>query len=117
MNYNEIIDIPSAKERFMGNWRLFTKFLYQFPARSLYGELEQALDANDAARGFELAHTMKGIAGNLSLKLIAQPLSNVVEPLRAGSLPDAAARAEFKSAYDSTVEAIKQLEAGGAPLF
>jgi len=117
MSYEEIVDIPSAKERFMGNYRLFSKFLYQFPTRSLYNELEQAMDAGDTAKGFEAAHTMKGIAGNLSLKLIAGPLSDVVEALRAGRLPSQAARAALKAAYTQTVDTIKQLEASGTSLF
>jgi len=117
MNYEEYIDVSSAKERFMGNYGLFTRFLFDFPRRSLYGNLEQALADGDATKAFEVAHTMKGIVGNLSLKLIAAPLNDVVEVLRKGSLPDETAKAKLHEAYINTLAAIDELKASGNKLF
>lgn len=117
MNYEEYIDVSSAKERFMGNYSLFTRFLFDFPQRSLYGDLEQALAAADVKKAFEIAHTMKGIVGNLSLKRIAIPLYSIVETLRGGDMPDEASQAALREAYNGTLEAISELKTGGAALF
>lgn len=117
MNYEEYIDISSAKERFMGNYSLFTRFLFDFPQRSLYSDLEQALASGNTAKSFEVAHTMKGIVGNLSLKRISIPLHSVVETLRGGAMPDEAAQAALNEAYIETLEAISQLKTDGTKLF
>lgn len=113
----EIIDLPSAKERFLGNYSLFARFLYQFPDRSLYGDLEQALNAGNLDKAFEVAHTMKGIVGNLSLKLVQPPLFALVETLRIRKQPTEEERRLFAAAYQRTVAAIEQLRTENQPLF
>jgi len=115
--YEEIIDVKSAKERFMGNGKLFTKFLYQFPERSLFTDLEKAIADGDAESAFLTAHTMKGIVGNLSLKLAEKPLLPIVELLRKKQLPAAGMWKEFSDAYSVTVEAIKKMREANTTLF
>lgn len=117
MDYDEIIDLPSAKERFLGNYSLFARFLYQFPERSLHSELAEALRAGDLDKAFERAHTMKGIVGNLSLKLVQPPLYAMVETLRARSAPTEADWQAYDSAYRRTVAAIEEIRAAGKALF
>lgn len=117
MGYEEIIDTESAKERFMGNYGLFTKFLVQFSEGTLYHELEQLMDTGNVKGAFELAHNMKGVAANLSLRLIEKPLYSVVETLRRGQFPDMNERKALSDAYKITVDGIENLQKGTACLF
>lgn len=117
MEIEDIIEVESASERFMGNYGLFSKFLYQFPERSLYEDLEQQLSFGDARTAFETAHAMKGIIGNLSLKLLEPPLFEVVEVLRKGDLPTEEQRKALTEAYRTTVDAIAKLQESGRRLF
>jgi len=115
--YEDVIEVESAKERFMGNNALFLKFLYEFPNRSLFGDLDNAIKAGDANTAFEVAHTMKGIAANLSLKAIAQPLHEVVEVLRKRELPSDEQWEALSQAYQRTVEDIARIKEEGVTFF
>ena len=79
-----------ALERFLGSEALLMKFLLRFPSDQNFARLEEALAAGDPAGAFAAAHTLKGVAGNLSLADLFQALEPVVEALRRGDL--AAAR-------------------------
>lgn len=117
MKYEEIIDTASAKERFMGNYSLFTKFLFQFSKGTLFDELEQRLDAGNVTEAFETAHNMKGVAANLSLRLIEKPLYFVVEALRIGQFPNDKERKALSDAYRITIDGIDNLQEEAAELF
>lgn len=114
---NEYIDIKSAQERFLGNFGLFSKFLYQFPEKPLFSELESAYKSGDVNGAFESAHTLKGVAGNLSLKLMTEPVSCVVEALRAGHLPTEEEWNELVTAYNRTVDYIAEIRKENSKLF
>lgn len=117
MAIEDIIDIESAKERFMGNYGLFSRFLFQFPERSLYSDLEKQIGEGNAKAAFETAHAMKGIIGNLSLRRLEPHLFEVVEVLRKGELPSMEQMAALTDAYRTTVDAIAALKAEGTKLF
>lgn len=84
------IDVDEALDRFMGSEALILKFLLRFPADENFARLRQALEEQDAHRAFEAAHTLKGVAGNLSMKELYRQVSTVVEALRKGDLEAAA---------------------------
>jgi len=117
MRYEDIIDIPSAKERFMGNYKIFSKFLYQFPERSLFSDLKEQINQKEIEKAFETAHTMKGIVGNLSLKEIEKPLLPLVEVLRKGENPTDQEWEALEEAYKHTVEEIRNIQKEDTPLF
>lgn len=117
MRYEEIIDAESARERFMGNYGLFTKFLFQFSEGRLFEELERLLDAGNVKEAFETAHNMKGVAANLSLRLIEQPIYSVVETLRKGQFPDMSDRSSLAEAYRTTIDGIERLQKEATALF
>lgn len=117
MQASRYVGIESAKERFMGNNALFVRFLYDFPNRSLFGDLKDQLAAGDVKTAFATAHAMKGIAANLSLILIEGPLHDVVEALRAGNLPSDAEREALEAAYDETIAFINEAKASSTEFF
>jgi len=53
-----------------------------------FEKLEQAIQTNDLDAGFEAAHALKGILGNLSLTPILEPVQEITELLRARSEAD-----------------------------
>ena len=64
------VDISEALQRVRGDIPLFRKILKQFAEKwiSLPEELNDALSMGDLTRIRHLAHTLKGIAGNISAK-------------------------------------------------
>lgn len=48
-----------------------------------YDRLAQALEKQDLTEAFEAAHSLKGVAGNLSLTPLYDALSEITEALRA----------------------------------
>lgn len=109
---NEIIDIESAKEIFLGNCQLYLKFLYRFPNESPFSDLEKAYKDKDIKKAFECAHTLKGVVSNLSLKLLKNTLTDIVEPLRVGNLPTEESWNKFSAAHDVTIKYIAKLRDG-----
>lgn len=115
MNH-EVIDIPSAKERFMGNEALYKKFLFRFPDSSLMTELEQHLAEKNVEDAFRDAHTMKGMVGNLSLYKLMDSASKVTEILRAGELPKEEMD-ELREAYRTALDTVKAIMEKDEALF
>lgn len=117
MDYRDYVDVPSAKDRFMGNEAMFKKFLYQLPDRNMFQDLEDKLDAGDVKEAFVAAHTLKGLAANLSLKGMEKELHVVVEALRAGNMPEDAQRQALREKYAECVEVIEIIREQNIQLF
>ena len=66
------VDVDGALERFMNNEGLLERFLKKFPADPNYGALKEALARGDADAAFRAAHTLKGVAANLSMATLQQ---------------------------------------------
>ena len=99
--------VDEALERFMQNEALLMRFLGRLPADPTFGQLCAAMEAGDAQAAFTAAHTLKGLAGNLSLHRLHQAVSRQVELLRSG---DAAAAAELmpeiRAAWQAAADAV-----------
>lgn len=67
MEISNYIDVADAAERFMKNDGIFKKFLFRFPGEKGFQELFDLLEKGTAEEAFRAAHTMKGLAANLSL--------------------------------------------------
>ncbi len=80
------VNLPKGRKRFMDNEGLYEDFLNKFPQdRNMY-LLEEALQAEKAEEAFHAAHTLLGLAANLSLEALAQALRPVTEALRGGDI-------------------------------
>lgn len=97
------IDVGDALARFMNNEALMTKFLSRFSQDKNYALLKRALEDGDAAGAYAAAHTLKGVAGNLSMRALYDAACAVVEPLRAG---DMAGALEHITALDAAYGAV-----------
>ncbi|MEG1847894.1 MAG: Hpt domain-containing protein [Lachnospiraceae bacterium] len=113
------IDTKEALNRFLGNETLYLKFLLKFPQDKSYASLMEVMcisDSSDRAEreAFSLAHTLKGVAGNLSLVRLYQALGPYVEALRMGNVEAAKERqAPVEEAYEIVIEVIERLRIMG----
>jgi len=102
------INYDTGVNRFAGNAAMFEKFLLKFPDDPTFPDLKAAIAGDDADQAFRLAHTLKGVAGNLSFDELLKNLNPVVETLRAGDITTA--RGLFppvESSYVKVIEYIK----------
>lgn len=67
MPENSAFDVADALGRLMNNKKLYEKLLGKFVAgySDFAGQVQAAIDGRDLENGVHLAHTMKGLAGNL----------------------------------------------------
>ncbi len=80
------VDYDSALERFVGRSELYQKFLGKFLDDSVFFNLKENLEKEDAAEAFKCAHTLKGLSANLGLNNISKYVIPLVEVLRKGSM-------------------------------
>lgn len=105
------IDVEGAIERFVFNEGLYQKFLLKFLQDKNYMDLMQAVENKDAEAAYRCAHALKGVSANLGLQGIANPLQELVQIVRAGSVENTEALMEsLQQAYESCCAAIKQLD-------
>ena len=93
--------------------RLIEKFVRKFPEDPSYAQLKQALAGNCLTDAFRAAHTLKGVAANLSFEPLRQSASDITELLRHAESIPAEASALFEKVtqnYDRTLAAISQLD-------
>ena len=53
------------------------------PGDANFEAMRQAVEAGDLERGFECAHALKGVLGNLALTSLYEPVCTITEALRA----------------------------------
>jgi len=111
----EGVDAADGLMRVAGNVRLYRSLLEQFAAKQgdAGAQASAALGAGDRKLAERIAHTVKGVAGNLGLKRIQASAEKLEQALRAGDPAAPAALAEFASLLPPQVEAIRR--ALGAP--
>ena len=68
--------------RCMNNEAFYLMLVNKFIATTDLSKLENALKSNDLDTAFKEAHSLKGVAGNLSLTPLFNVLVEMVEPLR-----------------------------------
>ncbi len=93
--------------------RLIEKFVRKFPEDPSYAQLKQALAENSLTDAFRAAHTLKGVAANLSFEPLRQSASDITELLRHAESIPAEAEVLFEKVtqnYDRTLAAISQLD-------
>lgn len=74
--------------RCYGNEMLYLKLINMVPSEANFDKLKAAIEANDLDAGFEAAHALKGVLGNLSLKPMYDKCSEITELLRAKTQMD-----------------------------
>lgn len=104
------VDVDEVMERFMNNETLLEKFMRKFKADPNYQELLDAVEKKDIQRAFTASHTLKGVSGNLSLKMLQDQVSEQCECFRAGDFEAGAAlMGKVMEEYCRIVEALDRV--------
>ena len=99
------IDYAEAMERFCGNESLFAPHV---------DALEAAMASGDAAAAEREAHSLKGVAGNLSFVRLYDLAARVTDALRANDIDSARTlMPDLRESHVAVLEALKNLEEWG----
>ena len=95
----EGIDIVDGLRRVAGNRRLYRSLLEQFVVKHADAEVEvaQALKSGDRQRAERLAHTLKGVAGNIGIGHVQSAAAKVEKAIRENDTSADEAIAELRS--------------------
>ena len=75
-------NVEEGLGRCMNNETFYLTLVNKFISTTDLSKLEEALKTNDLETAFKEAHSLKGVAGNLSLTPIFKVAVEMVEPLR-----------------------------------
>lgn len=101
---------PEALDRFLNNEPLLLRMLKRFSQEESFAQLCRALNDGDVSAAFAAAHSLKGVAGNLSIQPLYLLASEMTETLRAGHLQEATAQLPIlQEQYNQTVQALSAL--------
>ncbi|MCM1373673.1 MAG: Hpt domain-containing protein [Muribaculum sp.] len=103
-------DYEDALGRLM-NDKLVKKFLYKFVDAGDMQMLKDSLEKKDYETAFRMAHNLKGVCANLSIRRLGASSSDLCEELRDGKYTDRveALMEAVRADYDTTIAAIRQL--------
>ena len=83
------LDYAEAMERFCGNESLFARIAVKYLDDPHVDALEAAMASGDAAAAEREAHSLKGVAGNLSFVRLYDLAARVTDALRANDIDSA----------------------------
>lgn len=102
------IDVEDALGRVLGNEQLLSRLLGLFLNDTSLAALEDAIACGDETAAEEAAHTLKGTAGNLSIRPVHETAAAVCDLVRAGSWDEAVALVpRLSAAVNAAQDAIR----------
>ncbi|NOZ23283.1 MAG: response regulator [Planctomycetes bacterium] len=107
------LDIQAGLQRLAGDEALYTKLLIDFASNysGIANDMARALAAGDTEKVRELAHSLKGVAGNLSADDLAEAAADLERSIKTGELDDLAGKARVVTdALTPVLESIATLE-------
>ena len=96
-------NVDEGLERCLGNNEFYIRLVKKSLDDKNFAALKDALDAKDLGKAFECAHALKGVAANLSLTPIFEPMSEMTELLRSRTDMD------YSELYERSAAAIEEL--------
>jgi HPt (histidine-containing phosphotransfer) domain-containing protein len=108
MDYIKYIDIDSALARLGGNRGLYEKLLAKFEKSVDMQEFDSAIASGDYKTAGDIAHTAKGVAGNLSLTVFFDQSVKAMDELRQGIYNKETVE-QFKQAFADTNATIEEM--------
>ena len=106
----EGVDVKAGVARTAGNQRLYRDLLVRFAKdqRELGEQIAFALDSENSKLAERMAHTVKGVAGNLSIGKIFSSAAKLEKAIHENDPDTLVMLAEFTSLLDHQVHAIEQ---------
>lgn len=107
------IDYADAMERFGENDALFRRLAIKYLDDDHLNGLIAAMESQDYEAAYKNAHSLKGVAGNLSLKRLYDIASMICKDLREGE-PQAAERLlpDASAAHQQAITGLAKIKAG-----
>lgn len=104
------VDYEGALARFMNNEELYVRFLKKFLADPNYELLTKSMEENDPEAALKSSHTLKGVAGNLSMTSLFKLTEEMVTDLRKDINSDISdVYEQIKANYSELISAISEL--------
>jgi HPt (histidine-containing phosphotransfer) domain-containing protein len=104
------VDYDDAMVRFRQKEALYFKYLFRLPADKLLEQSIAAFEAENYEAAREAAHSLKGLAANLSAVKLNESCKKFVEAIRSSDYPSAdCALREMKKAFQNSKEAIEKI--------
>lgn len=101
----EWINWDEGIARLGGNEKIYKMLLGKFKAKTYMPELEAEIAAGDTDAAAKTAHTIKGVAANLSLAKVYSLSMDIETKLKNGE-DTAEVLAELRTAVEKTLEAV-----------
>ena len=107
------IDQDDGKKRVMNNAKLYAKLLGKFRDDTNLDPIFSALDAGNYEEAQGLAHTIKGITANLSIKDLNEKIVELEAQIKAKSVDPQIIEA-VKTSYAATLPVVEKVIAENA---
>lgn len=106
-----ILDYEDVMARFMDNEMLLRRVLQKFAQDTSAARLKEALEQKDVEQAFREAHTLKGLAANMSMVELTQAASEMTELLRAKDYEAAVEKMPvLEETYQRVMEIVKNIQ-------
>jgi HPt (histidine-containing phosphotransfer) domain-containing protein len=102
------VDVADGVKRVMNNTKLYVKLLSKFRADTKLDDLGAALAAGDLGKAQNAAHTLKGVAANLSLSEMFKQCLELETQIKAGTV-NMAQMETVKSVFSVTLQEIDKI--------
>jgi CheY-like chemotaxis protein/HPt (histidine-containing phosphotransfer) domain-containing protein len=111
------VDVAGGLKRVAGNRRLYRSLLEQFAEKQagVAAQIAGALEHGDRAVAERLAHTVKGVAGNIGIGRVQAAAAAVERGIREGDAAGPTLLADLDAALGPQLEAIRRALAETAP--
>jgi len=118
MNEIEGVDVTGGLRRVAGNKRLYRSLLEQFLSKQgdAGTQVAEALRRQDREAAERIAHTVKGVAGNLGIGRVQVAAANVERSIRENDAVPPEQMNSLEQALESSVAAIREELARTAPV-
>jgi two-component system, sensor histidine kinase and response regulator len=106
----EGVDLQDGLKRVVGNKRLYRDLLLQFALKQADApaQISAAIEGGDWKLAERIAHTVKGVAGNIGLGQVFAAAGKLERVIRLGDASEAAPFEEFAEVLSHQVQAIRQ---------
>ena len=98
------VNVTEGLSRCMNNEAFYLRLVNMALQDKNFDKLKEALEKDDRKAGFEAAHALKGMLGNLSLTPVSEPVQEATELLRVG------ADVDYTALLEKILSAKKMLE-------
>ncbi len=107
------IDTVDAMDRMDDDASLYERLALKYLSNTNYFDLVAAMEVKDYDSAYNAAHTLKGVAGNLSFAKLYQVASTICEALRQGEYQAAETMMpDVKAAHEKVIEGLEKWQNG-----